>query len=126
MSKPDEFGGADPRGAESSSSTSGVSDEPDEGREVDAAVMDDLRMEDRVGEDNREVVVKGLDMMEGCGRSAGDLAWGRNPMMETIRETIRKMETRSSKCFCNDGEMTRLQLWTHRPEGAFEWRTQAP
>lgn len=40
----------------------------DEGRVVDSTAMDDVRVEDRVGEDDVEEAVEGLDMLvEGCG-----------------------------------------------------------
>ena len=66
MSRPDEFGGAEPRGAESSSSRVGLSDGADmadEGRVVDSIAMDDVKVEDRVGEDDVEEAVEGLDML---------------------------------------------------------------
>lgn len=68
MSRPEEFGGAEPRGAESLSSRSGVPDETDgadgtdEGREEDSADMG-VRVADRVGEGDPEETVEGLDML---------------------------------------------------------------
>lgn len=56
----------EPRGAESSVSRGGVPDEADEGMEVDLAARDDVRVGERVVEDNVEVA-EGLDMlMEDC------------------------------------------------------------
>lgn len=71
MSRPEEFGDAEPRGAESLSSRSKVpdeadgadeADEADEGREVDSADMD-LSVADRVGEGAAEEAVEGFDML---------------------------------------------------------------
>lgn len=69
MSRPEEFGGAEPRGAESLSSRSGVSDGADgaDERGVDSAAVDAVRVEDRVGKDDAEEAVEGFDMLTDGG-----------------------------------------------------------
>lgn len=61
------MGGAEPRGAESSSEMGGLSDGADEVMGVDSAAVDGVRVEDRIGEDDAEIL-EGLDMLvESCG-----------------------------------------------------------
>lgn len=69
------MGGAEPRGAESSSEMGGLSDGADgadERMRVDLAAVDGVRVEDRVGEDDAEML-EGLDML---WRVVGDLGLG--------------------------------------------------
>lgn len=106
MSRPDEFGGGEPRGAESLSSRSGLSDVADVGREVDLAEMDDLRGEDSVGEDDAEEAVEGLDMLLVVGdpHSRAKIKLWR----------IQEMGARSSGLFCDRVMMARRYVFSYR------------